>query len=125
MKYFILLNLLFSTQVYSAVMNIDQSCQKLKETMPVLAGGRVKPLYVLGQDTIKALTGKSKPKSGETSLNTICSIYQNTVKNIDFEFPILVEHSETKKLLGVNEASKSVDYKILLENDLLIRSEIA
>ena len=116
--------LIFSQQLHAAPLTIDQSCTKLNQEIPILAGGRVKPLYVLALDTMKFLTGKGKPQTGESSINTICSIYLNTQKEIAFDFPILVEHVETKKLLGIKEEEKTVDYKVVLDNELLIRSEI-
>lgn len=100
------------------------SCEKFTQDTPVQAGGRVKPLYVLASESIKFMTGKSKVGE-QTSLETFCKITLSGIneKN-DFHIPILVEHVETKALVGMSEDDKFLSSEELLGFKDLIRSEV-
>ncbi len=98
-------------------------CDSFKEELPLQAGGRVKPLFVLAKESVKFLTGKSK-YNNEPQVVTFCKLtlidQYPEYKNI----PLLVEHIESKELVGlpIDEKFMSAD-KLLLKKDL-IRSEI-
>lgn len=99
-----------------------ETCKGLKEDIPVLAGGRVKPLYVLAKESNKYLTGKSKYKD-QAVTETFCHILMS-VNNEDFQFPILVEHVKLKEFLNIEDSAKSVNALEVLPKADLIRSEI-
>ncbi len=111
----ILISTLFISQVsYSQ----NSVCSKLTEDIPVQAGGRVKPLYVLAKESIKFLTGKSSLQ-GEDPTLTFCKIM--TIK--DYDLPLLVEHVDTKKFLGIGDAGTMPSSELLMKKDL-IRAEV-
>ena len=111
--------ILFSA-LFFAQFSYSQSslCGKLTDDIPVQAGGRVKPLYVLAKESIKFLTGKSSYQ-GEDPTLTFCQIMTQE----DFDLPLLVEHVETKKFLGIGDAGTMVASKLLEKKDL-IRAEV-
>ena len=98
-------------------------CSSFKEDTPVLAGGREKPLFVLAKESIKFLTGKSKHNS-ESQLTTLCNIILNGQAKKEYKFPVLVEHFDTKKYLGLSEDTKYMNALELITKKDLIRSEI-
>jgi hypothetical protein len=60
----VLLTFLFSSNVYSEVFTGELSfCNKDISKVPVLEGGRIKPLFVNAEENIKFLVGKNKFKN--------------------------------------------------------------
>ena len=71
---FILLVLSFNTYANSPLTAQNSAvCDNLAEDTPVLAGGRIKPYYVLAKESIKFLTGKSK-FDNQIQTKTFCQI---------------------------------------------------
>jgi cytochrome c-type biogenesis protein CcsB len=98
-------------------------CSSLAEDTPTLAGGRVKPVFVLAKESIKFLTGKSTFES-EQPLTTFCRIIDAGKIKSELSFPLLVEHVDTKKLLGLKYDDKNLGaFKLIASKDL-IRSEV-
>lgn len=112
-----LLLLILSTNLMAQV------CQQIPDDQPVLAGGRVKPYFVLAKESVKFLTGKSKYQ-GEAPTQTFCQIMLQTSADTTLDFPILVEHVDTKKLLGLSENESNLGAQELINKKDLIRSEI-
>ena len=98
-------------------------CDILKEDYPVLAGGRVKPYFVLAKESIKFMTGKSKFQN-EPPTKTFCRLMQQAKTGTELKFPLLVEHVDSKKLLGVTEENNTANAKELVAQKDLVRSEI-
>ena len=120
-KLFIVLGLLFSFSI-SAQVNF---CTDELETFPTRSGGRVKPLYVLANDTIKFMTGESKV--GELSaVEAFCKL---TLKafGMPIEIPvkIKVEHVEVKKLLQMNPDASNLTADLLAGKLDLIEGELS
>lgn len=97
-----------------------QVCDKNIESLPTQAGGRVKPLFVHANETVKFISGKSKV--GEMSaLEAFCQLSLSSIgKGQDLEIPLKVEHIEAKELLGMEEdqntipASEAIGFKDLI-----------
>lgn len=98
-------------------------CSNLTDDIPVLAGGRVKPYFVLAKESIKFLTGKSKYNNESPSL-TFCRLALQKKAQININFPILVEHIKTKSLLGLDPKTMTMGVNELISSKDLIRSEI-
>ena len=121
---FLVLVLLFSQGFTQAIANDPlATCNLLKEDIPVRAGGRVKPVYVLAKESIKFLTGKSK-YNDESPLLTFCKMSFPEIYPEIENLPILVEHIDSKKLLSLSEDEHSISAKKSLELKELVRSEI-
>lgn len=98
-------------------------CAQFSNDMPVQAGGRVKPYYVLAKDSIKFLSGKAKA-IGKPASDIFCTILLNKRGKIEFKYPILVEHVDSKKFLGLKDGERFIDVNILSEKEMVLRSEI-
>lgn len=109
--------------IFSSFMVSANDCSSLKEDYPVLAGGRVKPFYVLAKESVKFLTGKSKFHD-EPPTKTFCRLLQQSQTGTTLNLPLLVEHIDSKKLLGVNKAENSAPAQKLVNKKDLVRSEI-
>jgi cytochrome c-type biogenesis protein CcsB len=99
------------------------TCDAFNEEIPVQAGGRVKPLYVLASESIKFLTGKSKYKDSDSTV-TFCGLISAGIKGETLDLPILVEHVESKKVLGLKESDKTMMASALMAQKDLVKSEI-
>lgn len=115
----IIILVLFSTSIAANV------CTQDFESLPVQAAGRVKPLLVHANETIKFITGKSKFK-GMSSLETFCKLSLSSIGlSESFELPIKVEHIEAKKLMDMDEnsnfipSSKAMNYKELIRAQIM------
>ncbi|MCO4753447.1 MAG: cytochrome c biogenesis protein CcsA [Bacteriovoracaceae bacterium] len=94
-----------------------QVCDKSLESMPVQAGGRVKPLLVHANETIKFITGKSKFENKQ-ALEVFCTLSLSSLgKGEALDLPIKVEHIDAKALMDMPEdsnfllASSAINYK--------------
>ena len=120
-KLIIVLGLLFS---FTSLAQVN-FCTNELETFPTRSGGRVKPLYVLANDTIKFITGESKV--GELSaVEAFCKL---TLKafGMPLEIPIniKIEHIEVKKLLGMKEEDSHLPADQMAGKLDLIEGELA
>ncbi len=119
MKLIILLTLFTLNLVASE----NYFCGKYLESLPVQAGGRVKPYYVLATETIKHITGESKlGDNNATNLFCVLSLESMGLKN-SLEIPIRVDHIKVKELLGLDESAHSIEVKRLLPQKQTLRSE--
>lgn len=83
-------------------------CTKELETYPTQAGGRVKPLYILAEDSIKFMTGSSKVQD-LTAIEAFCKLSLKAF-GMPLELPvnIKVDHVDVKKLLGMKEDDHTI-----------------
>lgn len=114
---FISFLLIFTTLVQADL------CQEFHDDIPVLAQGRVKPYFVLAKESVKFLTGKAKYNHESQGL-TFCRLLLSGKNKTDFNIPILIEHIDTKKLMGIPKSAHSLAASELLSKKDLIRSEI-
>lgn len=83
-------------------------CTPELATMPTLAGGRVKPLVVLAEETLRFVTGKAK-FGDEPATMTFCRLSfdaMGVVSNIDL--PVKIEHVDVKKLVDMQPGEDSL-----------------
>jgi cytochrome c-type biogenesis protein CcsB len=98
---------------FSAKANIS-FCNSELETMPVLAQGREKPLYVLAEDLIKFITGHSKVNDlSATEVFCKLSLTAFGMPNV-LTVPIRVDHVGVRKFIGMNEDAHSEDITKIL-----------
>lgn len=113
--------LLFS---FAAHAQMDLCNAELQE-QPVQAGGRVKPLYVLANETIKFITGDSKI-DGLPATEAFCKL---TLKAfgmpLNLPVKVKVDHIEVRKLLGMDENSNSIAVDTLFNKVGVIETELA
>ncbi len=93
------------------------------EDLPTQAGGRVKPLYVLADETIKFITGKSQIQN-LSAVEAFCllSVQSMGLKN-DLDIPIRIDHSKVKEILNISQEESSLPAQKLMEQKDLLRSE--
>lgn len=110
-KYLIAL-ILLTTKVTIFAAGTD--CQKW-EDLPVRQGGRIKPLYVQGRQSMKFLIEKP-------SLKLYCQLALSSLgKEKEFSspptlFPPKERHQKVRKLLGLKKDSPSLSYDDLLDH---------
>ncbi|RLA62380.1 MAG: hypothetical protein DRQ88_05550 [Epsilonproteobacteria bacterium] len=94
-------------------------CNPELEALPILDGGRLKPLYVTAEDSIKFLAGKKKV-DGLTRTQIYCLLsLKSLVPMKDFDISRKIEHVKVIELLG----NTSLTYSQLKENSKEIRME--
>lgn len=120
-KFFLTLLLVFSAQAWAQM----DFCNKELETLPVLAGGREKPYYVLANETIRFITGETKV--GELSaVEAFCKLSLKAF-GMPLELPVevKVDHIEVRKLLAMPEGATTISVGQLQEKIGLIQTEHA
>jgi cytochrome c-type biogenesis protein CcsB len=117
---FILLTLLS----FNALAQMD-FCNKELETYPVQAGGRVKPLYVLAEDSIRFMTGVSKV--GDLSATEAFCKLSLKAFGMPLELPIeiKVDHVQVRSFLGMSEDQKSLGVNELAQKANELRAEVS
>lgn len=115
---------IFSLNTFSFEMKVHEMCQHLKEDIPTQAGGRVKPYLVLANESIKFLSAKGYKTLSASKSDIFCSILFNSKNKIKFSYPVLVEHVDTKKLLGLSDDEKFISGQTLVDSEPLLRSEV-
>ncbi|MBT7767542.1 MAG: hypothetical protein HN730_10320, partial [Bdellovibrionales bacterium] len=97
-------------------------CPNTLESIPILQGGRVKPLHVHAKETIKYLTGKSKFEK-RSPTQTYCLLSFGTLDIKDkIDLKVRIEHVEVRKLLGVDSNNPLLSYSALTAKEGLIKS---
>jgi cytochrome c-type biogenesis protein CcsB len=90
--------------------------------LPVLAGGRVKPLLVVANESLKFMTGKTTLNDLDSpTVFCLLSLQSMGIKN-EINIPIKVEHVEAKTLLGMQDAETSIEISKLLDLEPSIRA---
>lgn len=115
----ILLLALFSTSIFSQT----YFCKNELETLPILQGGRVKPLYVHASEAMKNLTGKARV--GEFSaVEAYCMLSLNGMglpSSIVLEARI--DHVDLMKFLNLSKDQHTVAYEQLVSKEEEIKTE--
>jgi len=117
--WFLLVALLFSSNSFAE----NYFCKKELEVLPILQGGRVKPLFVHASETIKALTGKSSV--GDLSaVQAYCLISLNGMGlPTEVDLKARVDHVDAMKFLGLPEGEHEISYNELLKRENDIQTE--
>jgi ABC-type transport system involved in cytochrome c biogenesis permease subunit len=91
--------------------------------MPIQQNGRVKPLYVHANETLKYLT--EKRSVGEFSSTTAYCLLSLKAASIPTPFKIsaLVPNPEIAKQLGLDESAHEIDYDILANQAETLRND--
>jgi hypothetical protein len=96
-------------------------CDKNLESLPILEGGRLKPLYVTGEESIKYLVGKYKTE-GLTRTQMYCLLsLKEALKKDALGLKIKIEHVKILELLGLTQNDPEITYEKLSQNSQQVR----
>ncbi len=111
--------LLLSTQVLAQM----KFCTTELDSVPIQAGGRVKPLYVHAHESLKYLGEyETKDKINATQAYCFLSLEGFGFPN-DLKLNIKVEHEKVRTFLGLPTGAKIIEIKALKEKADQIRAE--
>jgi len=100
-------------------------CNKDLESMPVLAGGREKPLYVLAEESLKFISGKNK-LDDLSATEVFCKLTLSAFgMPLSLTVPVKVDHVDARKILGLKENQDQEDVTKIISMVGLLNSEIA
>ena len=98
-------------------------CKKELETLPILQGGRVKPLYVHASETIKTLTGKSTVDN-YSAVEAYCLLSLSGMGMAsDLKLNARIDHVDLMKFLGLAKDQHSISFDELVARQEAIKSE--
>ena len=93
-------------------------CKKELEVLPILQGGRVKPLYVHASEVIKSLTGKATVNE-LSAVEAFCLLSLNGMGlPSDIKLEARIDHVDLMKFLGLSKDQHNISYE-----DLLLRAD--
>ena len=116
--------LIVMTFLFGSVSYADNYfCTKELEVLPILQGGRVKPLHVHASEAIKSLTGKSKV--GDLSATEAYCLLSLNGMGLPTQVPLMarIDHVDAMKFLGLPEGTHEISYTELLKREEDIRNE--
>lgn len=119
-KWLLILTILFSGTGFAET----YFCHKDIEVLPILQGGRVKPLFVHASETMKALTGKSKV--GDLSATeAYCLLSLNGMGlPAQIDLKARIDHVDAMKFFGLKDGEHEISYEELLKREDEIRNEV-
>lgn len=101
--------LLFSFILSTALWAQPELCKPELETLPVQAGGRVKPFHVFASESFRYISGSASIEEGRKPVESFCRL---TLKAFgmpaDIPMKVKVEHVDAKKLLGLNDSDSFI-----------------
>jgi ABC-type transport system involved in cytochrome c biogenesis permease subunit len=96
-------------------------CSPELESLPILEGGRIKPLYVTAEESLKFLAGKQKTE-GLTRTQMYCLLsLKDVLKKDDLGLKLKIEHVKIQEMLGLSNNDPVITYDKLHENSQEIR----
>ncbi len=99
-------------------------CKPELEKLPILQGGRVKPLYVHAMETIKSLTGQSRVDD-HSAVEAYCLLSLNGMGlPSQIKLDARIDHVDLIKFLDIEKGQHSIPYEQLLSKEDLIKSEM-
>jgi cytochrome c-type biogenesis protein CcsB len=107
-------------------LNVFADCNiSIFDKTPVLADGRVKPLYVHAKESIKFMSGKTS-YNNQSSSEIYCQMILTSLglQNKKIELPILVEHLEAKELLKLDKDKTLFNADTLMTQHDFIRAKV-
>lgn len=105
--------------LFSTLTNASSLCAPYLEELPILQGGREKPLYVHSKEVVHFLTNRSK-FNGESPAVTFCKLSTKDKKTLA-TLKIPIPHIEIQKLLSHSEKMVSIQ-KVASQMDLIRQS---
>jgi len=119
-KLILLWTILFSMSSYSIETFF---CSPELESLPILEGGRTKPLYVTAEESLKFLVG-GKKNEGLTRTQVYCLLsLKDVLKRDDLGLKLKIEHVKIQELLGLSDKDPYITYEKLHESEQKIRFE--
>ena len=105
---FLVVGLFSQAQSLEVGADIDLICaDKSLESLPTRAGGRIKPLRVHAEQTIRLMMGKNK--TGLSATQLFCRLSMKALMPVNQKAMLLVEHVDTKKLLDIPDEQKMIN----------------
>lgn len=96
-------------------------CSKDLESLPILEGGRLKPLFVTAEESIKFLVGKQKTE-GLTRTQMYCLLsLRGVLKKDDLGLKLKIEHVKIQELLGLTNKDPEITYENLFKSAQEVR----
>ena len=96
-------------------------CTPELATMPTLAGGRVKPLVVLAEETLRFVTGKAS-FNDEPATMVFCKLsFEGMGIPSGIDLPVKVEHIQIKELLGMDKGDDTIAFSKINESGEQVR----
>ncbi len=118
-KLIVLLTLCFISSAFAE----NYFCKNQLEVLPILQGGRVKPLYVHAAEAMKNLTGKSTV-GDYSAVEAFCLLSLNGMGlPSDLGLQARIDHVDLMKFLGLGKEQHYIKYEDLLAKDEAIRME--
>lgn len=107
----------------SALLADTYFCKKELETLPILQGGRVKPLYVHASEAIKNLTGKSTV-GDYSAVEAYCLLSLNGMGlPSTIQIDARIDHVDLMKFLNLTKDQHTIGYEQLILREEEIKSE--
>ena len=99
-------------------------CKKELETLPILQGGRVKPLYVHASESMKSLTGKTTVDD-LSAVEAYCLLSLNGMGlPTDLKIYARIDHVDLMNFLNLSHDDHSISYEDLLKREDDIKNEL-
>ena len=116
--------ILFLSLISSSLLAETYFCKKELETLPILQGGRVKPLYVHASESMKSLTGKATV--GDLSaVEAYCLLSLNGMGlRSDLKILARIDHVDLMKFLNLSHDEHNISYEDLLKREDDIKNEL-
>ncbi|MBP9681976.1 MAG: cytochrome c biogenesis protein CcsA [Bacteriovorax sp.] len=125
-----MVNTLFSLSLLMLLLSLPLQasdsyfCKKELEVLPILQGGRVKPLYVHAAEVIKNLTGQTKV-GDFSAVEAYCLLSLNGMGlPSDIKLTARIDHVDLMKFLNLKNDEHIISYEQLLTQDEAIKSEV-
>ncbi len=119
------LALLFLILFSGNILAQSEFCNSDLESFPTRAGGRVKPLLVLANETIQYMTGSTKVQD-LTATEAFCKLSLKAFgMPLSLPIDIKIDHVEVRKLLGIGEDQNKMPVNEALDKSGLIASELS
>lgn len=98
------------------------NCLESYESLPILAGGRIKPLIAHAQEEIKFLTGSSTV-AGKSAVEAYCQLSLSFLQPSILELQATIEHNDVKTILKMPLEEKKISYQQLVGHEFDIRAQ--
>jgi cytochrome c-type biogenesis protein CcsB len=100
-------------------------CTSELETYPVQAGGRVKPLYVLAEESLKFISGDTKVAE-LSATQAFCKLSLSAFgMPLSFNLDVKVDHVDVRTFLGMSKDTPKAPIEKILEKSGLISAELS
>lgn len=116
--------LIFFLIIFYQLSFANSPCEQIKnlDQAPVQTKGRIKPLLVHASEEFRFITGKSAPFK-ESPAISFCKLSLNSIFPFQDNLPILVEHTEAKKILELEEKAHGISLEDIEEKVPTLRLE--